>query len=120
MDAGKKTTCNRLRLKHKFWLEKNGAVFGDGLFDLLTNIDDSGSIARAAGAMVMSYRAAWGKIKNIEKRWGISLVETRAGGKEGGGTSLTAEAKELLKRYGRLKEEAGYLLKSKFGEVFLE
>lgn len=85
-----------LKVGYKVWLEKDGVAFGDGLFKLLLLIDKFGSISRAADAMDMSYRAAWGKIKTFEKQWGISLVLSRTGGQSGGGTVLTPEAKKLV------------------------
>ncbi|HOV78948.1 MAG TPA: LysR family transcriptional regulator [Bacillota bacterium] len=90
---------------YKIWLERNGAVLGDGLLKLLSNVHSAGSISRAASEMGMSYRAAWGKIKAAEANLGVSLVVTRVGGEAGGGSKLTPEAEELLKRFRRLKQE---------------
>ncbi len=94
----------------KVWLEKEGAVFGEGLYDLLSRIERTGSIAAAASEMGMSYRAAWGKIKVAEKRWRVKLVFTRVGGDAGGGTSLTGEAKMLMERFRDLRDGVGGLL----------
>ncbi|MCL6611043.1 MAG: LysR family transcriptional regulator [Peptococcaceae bacterium] len=94
----------------KVWLEKDGAVFGEGLYDLLSRIERTGSIAAAASEMGMSYRAAWGKIKVSEKKWQIRLVNTRVGGDTGGGASLTGEARMLLARFRELREGVNGLL----------
>lgn len=91
--------------EYKIWLEKNGAIFGDGLYDLLSKISGLGSISRASRELGMSYRAAWGKIRVAEKKWGIPLVFTRVGGASGGWAKLTPEADELLKTYCRLQQE---------------
>lgn len=91
--------------EYKIWLEKNGAIFGDGLCDLLSSISGLGSISRASRELGMSYRAAWGKIRVAEKKWGIPLVVTRVGGAAGGWAKLTPEADELLKTYCRLQQE---------------
>lgn len=96
----------------KVWLEKDGAVFGEGLYDLLSRIERTGSIASAASEMGMSYRAAWGKIKVAEKKWRIKLVNTRVGGDSGGGASLTGEAGLLLDRFRRLRNGISRLLES--------
>jgi molybdate transport system regulatory protein len=83
----------------KVWFEKDGAVFGEGLYSLLFLIDREGSISGAASGMGMSYRAAWGKIKSAENKWGIKLVDTQVGGESGGGARLTAEARTLLDKF---------------------
>ncbi len=90
----------------KVWLEKEGAVFGEGLYSLLLRIGRTGSIAGAASEMGMSYRAAWGKIRLAEKRLNIKLVSTRVGGDAGGGTGLTGEARALLVKYQKLRDAA--------------
>ncbi|MCL6635988.1 MAG: LysR family transcriptional regulator [Peptococcaceae bacterium] len=105
-------------LDYKMWLEKDGAVFGDGLYKLLLNVGASGSISQAAREMGMSYRAAWGKIKQTERRWGVPLVVTRVGGELGGGAKLTPEAGDLLERYGRLRREFDDFARNSFREVF--
>ena len=53
------------------WLETSqGVYFGLGRALLLARIDQYGSLQKAADALGMSYRAAWGKIKKTEKCWG--------------------------------------------------
>jgi len=57
------------------WLENgNGMVFGSGRAQLLLNIEKHGSLKKAAEAMNMSYRAAWGKIKQTESVIGRQLI----------------------------------------------
>jgi len=75
----------------KVWLEKGGAVFGEGLFNLLVGIEKTGSISGAACEMGMSYRSAWGKIRVCEKKWGIMLVSARVGGDTGGGSTVVGK-----------------------------
>lgn len=103
---------------YKIWLEKNDGVQGDGFFKLLEYIEQAGSISGAAAAMGMSYRAAWGKIKTAEKKWGMVLVATRVGGEAGGGTRLTPGAVELIRRYYRFREEAGREIERIFKQSF--
>lgn len=113
-----KTDSGLLQIQYKIWLEKEGAIFGDGLFNLLSNVSLLGSISQAAREMGMSYRAAWGKIKVAERRWKVSLVITQVGGEMGGGAQLTPEAEGLLFRYRRLREEADRFLNDSFQEMF--
>ena len=108
----------RLHVEHKLWLTKNGGIFGEGVFELLSRVAALGSISQAAREMDMSYRAAWGKIKLAEKRWGIPLVTTQVGGEMGGGARLTPAALELLARYRRLREAVDTFLRDAFQELF--
>lgn len=107
-----------LSAKHKLWLEKNGAIFGDGLYNLLSSISSLGSISQAARVMGMSYRAAWGKIRVTEKKWGIPLVVARVGGETGGWAKLTPEAEELLKIYCRMQQEVDKFVQNLSGKFF--
>lgn len=107
-----------IRAGHKLWLEKDGAIFGEGMFKLLSHVSMLGSIAQAAKEMGMSYRAAWGKIKVVERRWGVPLVVTQVGGEMGGGAKLTPEAYELLKRFRRLQQEIDHFVENSFKEIF--
>ncbi len=74
-------------------------VVGEGRYDLLKLIDEMGSLSRAASAMSMSYRYAWGVIKHLEEEMGGSLVESYRGGKHGGRTELTDLARELISEF---------------------
>ena len=88
-------------LKHKVWLENiNGEdIVGGGKFDLLLSIEETQSITASAEKLGISYRKAWGNIREIEQRLGFSVVEKHRGGKEGGKTILNAEGKKLIDAY---------------------
>ncbi len=86
--------------KLKLWVEKDGLlVFSDYRAMLLDHIAKTGSISGSAERMGLSYRRAWGKIKEIERNLGVRLVRSEAGGSGGGQTELTPEGQELLARY---------------------
>lgn len=118
MSDGKGGGDGRLHVEYKLWLTKNGGIFGEGVFKLLSRVAGLGSISQAAREMDMSYRAAWGKIKLAEKRWGITLVTTQVGGEMGGGARLTPAALELLTRYRRLREAVDTFVQGSFQELF--
>lgn len=48
-----------MQVRYKLWLEEGEHVFGEGLFELLQEIDRLGSINQAARSLKMSYRQAW-------------------------------------------------------------
>ncbi|AEG59037.1 winged helix-turn-helix domain-containing protein [Desulforamulus ruminis] len=102
----------------KVWLERGGTNFGDGLYYLLTYVQEYGSISRSAREMGMSYRAAWGKIKRAEKNWGIQLVATQVGGDTGGGASLTEVGQKLVVSFGNFRTEMERAVKRIFKESF--
>ena len=99
-----------LRLCYKIWLEKNGKAFGTGPFKLLANIEKYGSLNEAAVQMEMSYSKAWKLINMAEQRLGRRLLHRETGGRMGGGSYLTGEAKSLMTKYEGFMLEAQDLL----------
>ena len=88
-----------MEIRAKFWIENKGeVVLGGGKTALLGAVDRLGSIQAAADEFGMSYRHAWGAIKKIEKRAGFKIVDTKLGGKEGGGAQLTQQGKTFVDR----------------------
>lgn len=89
-----------MRVRVKAWIEVDDKViFGDGRRQLLELVEETGSLNKAAKKMKMSYRAAWGKIKDTEERLGYKLLETKTGGQTGGGSTLTAKGRALMKAF---------------------
>jgi molybdate transport repressor ModE-like protein len=74
-------------------------------FRLLREIGKENSIVAASRNLGMSYRKAWGLIREIEYNLGFSLVGKRRGGKAGGRTTFTNEGAELLDAYQKLLAE---------------
>ena len=58
----------------------------------------------------MSYRTAWARIQQMERALGAAAVASRAGGPRGGTSTLTAEARELVKRHAELRRRVVELL----------
>ena len=86
------------------WLEtQRGIFFGLGRLKLLEKIQSGQSLRGAAQSMGMSYRAAWGKIKNTENVLGVALVEKKAGNRSG--YQLTEEGVALMARFSRWFQE---------------
>jgi molybdate transport system regulatory protein len=74
-------------------------------FTLLAEIKKEQSIVAAAINMGISYRKAWGLLREIENVLGFQLVGKHRGGKAGGKTDLTTEGLELTNAYIDLKSE---------------
>ncbi|OQY05872.1 MAG: hypothetical protein B6I20_00255 [Bacteroidetes bacterium 4572_117] len=94
-------------LKYRLWLSTTNdkGILGDGRFALLNEIDITGSLKSAAEKTNISYRKAWGSIKEAEEQLGFKLVEKQRGGKDGGNSRLSPEGKQLLEAYTELKED---------------
>lgn len=90
----------------KIWFETDGHyLFGKGTIELLSQIMDKGNLVAATKAMKISYRHAWGLIKEVEKQIGEPLVLTYKGGESGGGgTKLTEKSISLIRQYSKIKD----------------
>jgi len=106
-----------MRVRTKVWLESGGTpIFGGGRTELLRRIQDTGSINQAAKDLGMSYRRALGRITQMEEGLGYPLVERQTGGRNGGGSALTAEAQALLDKFESLESEIEIMVRDRFGE----
>ncbi len=111
---------NGLHVRSKIWIEVGGEpVFGKGRRFLLEAIDTHGSINRAAEEVGISFRKAWGHIKVMEERLGVKLVKRQTGGKNGGGATLTEDARTFLKRYEVLEHGMQEFADEKFRKLFM-
>jgi molybdate transport system regulatory protein len=105
----------------KLWVEKDGLlVFSDYRAELLDHIAKTGSITGGAERMGLSYRRAWGKIKEIEHNLGVRLVRSEVGGLGGGCTKLTPEGEDLLARYRAFRAAARSDVSRNFAERFIK
>lgn len=113
MKSFRMTKSVRLILKPKYsftvngslWIECNGErFFGPGPMELLERIIESGSISQAAKGMNMSYKKAWELINRLNAGAVTPLVVTSPGGKDGGGSVVSDEARELIKAYRNMRE----------------
>ena len=82
------------------FLNDNGEkFFGEGPARLMHGVEETGSLRAAAMTMNMAYTKALKLVKNAEETLGFTLITRATGGKDGGGSRLTDEGKEWLKRY---------------------
>jgi len=110
-----------LKLRYKIWIEKNGEkVFGDGPLDILYRVERTGSLRQAAEEINMSYSLSWNLMKDLEKRLGFNLLKRKVGGERGGGSEITQEARELMKKYKLFREETDQSLNSLYKRTFKE
>jgi molybdate transport system regulatory protein len=94
----------RMRARLKVWVVFGDRVkFGDGRADLLDLVDELGSLKKAVDRIGMSYRNAWGYLRELEDAAGFKLLERTSGGGPRGGTQLTARGRRFLARYRRFQ-----------------
>jgi len=101
--------------RQKLWLERDGKlVMSDYRLRLLELVSETGSLAQAATILGLSYRRAWGKVKELEANLGLSLVQSEVGGAGGGHTVLSPAAVQLMAAYARFTERMGEALESAY------
>ncbi len=105
----------------KLWVEKDGhLVLSDYRVQILQYVAETGSLAEAAERLGLSYRRAWGKVREIERNLGLSLVESEVGGAGGGSSSLTEDGKRLVALYERFRSKMEGELSKEFRQLFKE
>ena len=109
----------RLRVKSKIWIEaRDRLIFSDGRLALLDAVAQLGSLRKAAQQLGMSYRAAWGLLKVTEEALGVKLLDVTIGGTRGGGAALTPVARDLVRRYRKVKAEVNRTADRVFAHTF--
>jgi molybdate transport system regulatory protein len=98
--------CEPLELGGSVWFQSGEQTLGGASrIALLAAIRDTGSITGAAKAVGMSYKAAWDAVDTMNNLAGEPLVMRAAGGKGGGGTTLTPRAMRLIDTFRAIEHE---------------
>jgi molybdate transport system regulatory protein len=94
-------------LKHHIHLitRDEKSIISEEGFNLLCEVMNEESIVSAARKLEISYRKAWGLLRDTEGSLGFKLVGKHRGGKSGGKTSLTNEGIQLVEAYKMLIRE---------------
>ena len=88
------------------WMHRDHREFlGADRISLLEKIGELGSITKAAKSVGISYKTAWDAVNLINNLAEKPLVDRLAGGKGGGGTSLTVEGKNIIVQFKTIQEE---------------
>jgi len=108
-----------MKPKLKVWVMFNDKVkFGQGRAALLRLIDELGSIKQAVERFEMSYRNAWGYLRDLERAAGFRLLERKPGGSRAAGTRLTPQGQAFLDRYDRFERDLENSLARCFDRAF--
>ncbi len=112
----------RLYVKTKTWIENADGelLFGKGKTEILELIATEGSISKAAEKIGMNYKKAWTHIKILQKNINDTMVETKQGGGDDAGTTLTPKAQEFIDNYRKLQDDIENYANERFRELFLK
>lgn len=105
-------------VSHIYFYQEDQRIFGKGPCMLLCAIDDKGSLRAAAASMGLSYSKATQMIHRAEEAFGFPLTEKTIGGKGGGGSQLTEEARELIKTFQAYEEACHEATEKLYEEYF--
>ena len=109
----------QLQVRAKVWIEAAGqVVLSSWRVELLEAIARTGSLAEAAQELRVPYRTAWYKLRDAETALGIQLVVGQSGGRQGGGSRLTAEAEDLIRRFRSITADVEGTVDRRFQEAF--
>ncbi|AWR97385.1 DNA-binding protein [Acidianus sulfidivorans JP7] len=99
-----------MRFKFKIWIEDDNGnpIIGKGGIELIKEILKTGSIAKAADNLNMSYKFAWEYSRRIEGT--IGGLEPKKGGKNTGGTIVSDKIQQLIEIYDKAESEIQEIL----------
>ena len=107
-----------LELKLSLWIEQDGKLYlGRGLIMILIRIKKLGSLRKAALDLKMSYRAAWGKLKQAEERINKSLVQKLPNKQQ---YEISKFGEELIENFINFHSEVENFALKKGSEIFGE
>lgn len=108
-----------MKAKVKVWVVfEDGAKLGQGRAAFLRLIDKLGSIKQAVEQFEMSYRNAWGYLRELERAAGFRLLERKADGSRAAGTRLTPEGRVFLDRFDRFVRQVEERTAGSFDRTF--
>jgi molybdate transport system regulatory protein len=87
-------------------LARDAPAMGPGRAELISRIARTGSISAAAREMGMSYRRAWQLVESLNASFKYPVVSTEIGGRRGGGATVTAFGRRILRDYHKMEEKA--------------
>ncbi len=108
-----------MQVRANVWIERDGqVVLSRWRVALLLAVQETGSISAAAQHLGIPYHRAWDKIRECEKRLGVTLLTTQTGGVGGGGAHLTPAAVDYIQRFKQLECGLDELIQERFQVTF--
>ncbi len=121
-DGAQAESDEPLAARSKVWLERGGRVaLSEWRVELLEAVEETGSLAAAAERIGVPDRTAWHKLHDVEVALGVRVLATQSGGAGGGGSDLTPEALDLIRRFRRvtagIAEQVEASFRREFGDL---
>lgn len=101
-----------------FCSDEGERFFGAGPCELLLEVERLGSLRAAAQHLGMAYTKAFSMVKRAEREFGFAMTQRTIGGKGGGGSIITPQAKELLMRYQAYRTACGQSAQDLYNTYF--
>lgn len=108
----------KLRLSFQLRIGREEVFYGPGVHQLLRLTQEQNSLADACKFMGISYSKGRKIIQTMEEQTGAPVLITRQGGKGGGYSKLTEEARRMIQQYEALHKEAEEALQLMFEKHF--
>lgn len=109
---------SHLRASFRLRIEKECPFYGPGPHLLLQLTEETGSLSEACRHMGISYSKGRKIISTMEQQMGSPMIQTQQGGRGGGYSHLTREAKDLIQCYDAFCTEAEDTLQKLFQKHF--
>jgi molybdate transport system regulatory protein len=116
--VAKKKLPRRIGVKAKFWVTLGPrTLFGDGKAELLEAVDRLGSLRQASLSMGMSYRYAWGLLRELDEAAGFKFLE-HSGTAPRTKLHLTDDGRRFLQAYRTFRGPLDGMTERAFRRVF--
>lgn len=100
-------------LTGSLWLNKNTHNYlSNKRIALLEQIEQTGSLTKAAKLAGMSYKTAWGALMTMNNLADQPLTQAATGGRDGGGTQLTEAGSRAVQLYRTIEAEHARVLEN--------
>lgn len=108
-----------IQIKARVIVQLDGEnLLGPGRVRLMEKVDSTGSIAKAAREMEISYRKALRLVNCINEQFDEDVILTWKGGTAFGGAKLSESGKALISKYKRLIKKVDALLEDEARDFF--
>lgn len=119
-DALMNHSLNELHPEVRVRVGKEMPFLGPGTRQLLSLLNENGSLRMSCEYMGISYSKGRGMLEIMEKQLGYEVVIRKTGGETGGSTTLTEKGADLLKRYQEYEKKVREYAEDIFEEYFFE
>lgn len=109
---------NTLRPQMKLLVAREESFLGPGMVQLLSILDETGSMRIACEQMSISYSKGWKLVNTIEQQVGFAVVIRQKGGRTGGYSHLSDRGRNLMQRYQAYAAECRAAIQPIFAKYF--